>query len=101
MIVIIASLKTRVHKMVNHLQAILGYIELNQYDKALTETKRAAKEVVELQNILAHVQAPAVVSLTDVKDILLPTVSSIERLTEELTVSIPEKTKKTKKTKTR
>lgn len=39
------ELKERVHALTNQVQSILGYLELEEYEKAMIHTKLARKEL--------------------------------------------------------
>lgn len=49
-------LKSKVHILTNHMQAVMGYLELEQYAKALNEVKSAIKELRELAKMIAGVK---------------------------------------------
>lgn len=53
MVAVITDLKTHVHILTNRLQAILGYLELEDYKAALTTTRAAVKDVRALAAALA------------------------------------------------
>lgn len=46
-------LKSKVHVLTNHMQAVMGYLELEEYGKALTEVRRAIKELRALAKMIS------------------------------------------------
>jgi Sensor_kinase_SpoOB-type, alpha-helical domain len=49
----IATVKEHIHHLTNHLQVILGYLEVNQPDKAMGMVRVAIKELTGLRYLLA------------------------------------------------
>jgi hypothetical protein len=50
----IQTIKERVRQLTNHLQVIIGYLEMNDCEKALHVTLQAAAEMVSLGKMLAE-----------------------------------------------
>lgn len=50
---LIDEIKLRIHQIVNHLQAILGYLELGEYDKATKQVLLACQNVHQLEKMLS------------------------------------------------
>jgi hypothetical protein len=48
----IEALRSKVHILTNQMQAILGYLELEEYQKALTATKLAIRELRGIATVL-------------------------------------------------
>lgn len=46
--IVLDELKQRVHQLANHMQSILGYIELNEFEKARHMVVEAVKELRQL-----------------------------------------------------
>lgn len=52
-VLLIEEIKQRIHQTVNKLQAILGYIELAEYEKAQAHTLLAAEDMHQLSKMLS------------------------------------------------
>lgn len=79
------DMKLAVHQLTNHLQSVLGYIELERYKEALGELKKA---LTELKGLTAMISGMVVHRMPKDSVVVIPhgtrTVSS-----EDVTVDVP------------
>lgn len=78
------ALKLQVHSLTNKLQAIMGYLELEQYHKALAATRDAVREIQHLAKMLTGYIA---VSATDTVIVAPPAVPVVSP--EDVAIKIP------------
>jgi hypothetical protein len=78
-------LKQEVHSLNDKLQAVLGYLELGQPEKALTSTKAAAALVRQIGTEIQSRSLLAIEEAKEVEHILTEIIVRIRRLGTEVT----------------